>query len=301
MGGSDAPEDNSDEVARIEAQAAREAREQAEIERRRAQAEFDARLNAAFGSGVTSAEDYFTSRGLDPNDYRGHITTRANQIRSGIPNLAGDPGSYFASLGQSVYDNLKEGKRGQALRGLNTIAPTGFATNRIASTADDELIAAILGEQELSATDYIDNLLRRGVVTAGGHAAAKKNLGSQRAGAQSRLSDIGTGLLESGRSGAENLANSFRTIASNLDLGDIFDPFSKSTELNNYFTDFFSNLGTRLRGAAPTNLFDTSGLAALAGAAQGAGNTVFDPAAVAGIFGPPPEDDEDDQQNTNPF
>ena len=163
----------------------------------------------------------------------------------------------------------------------------------------DEMIAAILGEQETAARGYVDNLKARGVVTDSGYNAALNNLLNQRAGAQAKLSDIGTGILETGRGGAENLANSFRSVASNLDLGDVFDPYSKGADLNSYFSDFFNNLGTKLRGAAPTNLFDTSGLATLAGAAQGAGNTAFDPRAVAGIFGD--DEDEEEEETTSPF
>lgn len=299
MGGQP-PKDNSAEVARIEQEAARQAREEAERKRQRDQAEFDKRLNSAFGSGLTSAEDYFTSRGLDPSQYRGAITNKANQIRSSVPNLAGDPGSYFAALGESIFGQLQEGERGKALRGINTIAPTGFANTRIQNTADDDTIAAILAEQENKARSYVDNLKSRGVVTDSGYQAALNNLLGQKPGAQSRLSEIGTGILETGRGGADNLANTFRSAASNLNLGDVFDPYSKSTDLNNYFSDFFNNLGTKLRGSAPTNLFDTSGLASLAGAAQGAGNTAFNPRALAGIFD---EEEEDDEKkiDTNPF
>lgn len=299
MGGQP-PKDNSAEVARIEQEAARQAREEAEKKRLRDQAEFDAKLNAAFGSGLSSAEDYFTSRGLDPNEYKSSITNKANQIRTSVPNLASDPGSYFANLGATIFDQLQEGARGKALRGINTIAPTGFATQRIANTADDDTIAAILAEQENKARGYLDNLKGRGVITGSGFQAALQNLLGQKPGAQSRLSEIGTGILESGRGGADNLANTFRSAASNLNLGEMFDPYSKSTDLNNYFSDFFNNLGTKLRGSAPTNLFDTSGLANIAGAAQGAGNTAFNPNALAGIFDDEEEDD-DEKQSTNPF
>lgn len=302
MGGSSAPRDNSDKVAQIEAQAAREAREAAAIEEARKAAEFEQRMNAAFGTGVTGAEDFFLSRGLDPSQYRTNILNTANQIRSSVPQGASDPGSYFSSLGENVYDRLTQGQRNSAQRTINQIAPSGFSMNRIQNTADDETIASILAEQEANAQQYLDNLLQRGVITTGGYNAAKQNLSGQRPGAQTRLSEIGTGILESGRGAAENLANEGRARVGTLELGDIFDPYTVGTQLNNYFTEFFSGLGGRLRGAAPTNLFDTSGLANIAGAAQGAGNRVFDPRAVAGVFSGPEEEEEDDEdETTNPF
>jgi hypothetical protein len=300
MGGSSAPRDNSDKVAQIEAAAAREARAAADAERIRAQQEFDARMNAAFGGGISSANQFFADRGLDPSQYGAQITNRANQVRTSVPNLASDPGTYFSSLGENVYNELTQAQRNQALRGINTVAPTGFETGRIANTADDEIINAILAEQEANANQYIQNLLDRGVISQSGYSSALKNLQGQRPGAQSRLSEVGTGILESGRGEAGNLANAARSRASALELGEAFDPYATGTQLNQFFTDFFTNLGGKLRGAAPTNLFDTSGLANIAGAAQGAGNRPFDPAAVAGIFGPE-EEEEEENQTTNPF
>lgn len=300
-GGGKAPKDNSDKVAAIEQQAAREARVDAAAQEQKKQAEFDARMNAAFGSGITSADDYFTSRGLDPKQYQSDITNKASQIRSSVPNLTGDPGSYFSGLGENVFSSLQEGARGKAMRGVNSVAPSGFATSRIADTSDDATLAAILGEQEATGKGYIDNLKGRGVITDSGYAAALKNLMDQKPGAQGKLTEIGNGILNTGRGGAENIANEGRTRASNLNLGENFDPFAEiGGRLNTFFSDFFNNLGTTIRGQAPTNLFDTSGLANIAGAAQGGQNTPFDPQAVAGIFDKQNVDD-DLLQTTNPF
>jgi len=300
-GGSKAPQDNSDKVAAIEAQAQREARDQASKDQAAQQAQFDARMNSSFGSGINSANDYFTSRGLDPKLYSGQISNKANQIRGSVPNLAGDPGSYFAGLGENVFNQEQEGARGKALRGVNQVAPEGFATNRIGDTADDATIAAILGEQEGNANQYVTNLRDRGVVTDSGFQAAMKNLQSQKPGAQGRLSELGMGILNSGRGGAENIANTARSRASNLNLGDSFDPFADTgAKLNDFFSSFFSGLGDKVRGQAPTNLFDTSGLANIAGAAQGSQNTAFNPMAVSGMFGEPTNKD-DELATTNPF
>lgn len=300
MGGGKAPEDKSDRVAEINAQAAREAREAAAREEARKQAQFDASLNAAFGSGISSAEDFFLQRGLDPADYMSTIQTKANQVRSSIPNLAGDPGSYFSNLGQIIFDQLTGAEQAKNQKAINTIAPQGFATNRIQDTADDEIIAAILEERRGEADNYLQNLLNRGVITNSGMAAAQRNLENQGLTAKATLSDLGMGILETGRAGAENKANDYRSRAAQSELGSGFDPYGLGNELNDYFASFFNGLGDKVRVAAPTNLFDTSGLASLAGAAQGAGNTKFDPRAVAGII------DEDDDDNifgtsTNPF
>lgn len=295
MGGS-APEDHSAEVARIEQQAANEQRLREEQQQKVKQAEFDKRINSAFGTGTRGAENYFRSQGLDPGKYRSQITQGATDIRGGIPNLDANPQSYFANLGQQIYDAEQGNERNRDLSAINTIAPTGFSTDRISDTADDDIINAILGEQQQGGEEYISNLLNRGVVTAGGADAARKNLAGQRPTALSRLSTLGRGELETGRSGAENLVNKGRTTASNQRLGDIFDPYKVGTQLTDYFGNFFKDLDTNIRGKAPTDLFSTSGLANIAGAAQGAGNTAFNPNAVAGIF----DDNTDDEENNLP-
>jgi len=301
MGGG-TPEDNSDEVARIEAQAAREARE--EERRREAQAlqEFQQRLGSAYDTGIQGALDYFTSQGLDPNQYAGAIRSRGNLVRGGIPQGDTNPGSYFQNLGEMVYNAEQEAARNRHMRAIDSIAPTGFSTSRITNDVDDEIIASILGEQQNTARSYVDNLRDRGVITGSGYNAAVQNLERQLPTARSRLDEVALGILEGGRAGAENLVNRNRSTVSNLRLGTNFDPFNVGTELNNYFADFFAGLGDRYRATAPSNLFDTSGLAGVAGAAQGAQNTPFDPNALAGIF-----DDDEEEENadttapTSPF
>lgn len=290
MGGS-VPQDHSAEVARIEQQSANEQRLREEQQQKVKQAEFDKRINSAFGTGVSGAERYFTSQGLDPKKYAGDIRQGAADIRGGVPNLDANPSSYFANLGQQIYDAQQGGERNRDLQGIDKFAPAGFAAGRIGDTADDSIINAILGEQQQTGTDYIDNLLNRGVVTSGGADAARKNLAGQRTTALSRLNTLGAGELEAGRGGAENLVNKGRTTASNQRLGDNFDPFALSGDLTKYFGNFFKNLDQNIRGKAPTDLFSTAGLANVAGASQGAGNTAFNPNALAGILGDQKKDE----------
>lgn len=302
MCGSSAPEDHSAEVAAINAKAAADARAAQEAADAKKQAEFDARMNSAFGSGLQSANDFFAQRGLDPNDYSGAISTRLQQIKSAIPNLDANPGSYYEGAGSNIWDSLSQALQGKDQRIIDTLAPTGFATNRIADTADDQTIADILNQQEKSAQDYANNLRTRGVITDSGLKAALDNITGQVSGARTKLSDLGMGIINKGRGDAENLANTARAKAAKEQVGSTWDPYSTGTDLNNFFTNFFSGLGDNLRGIAPTNLFDTSGLANIAGAAGGAGNNAFNPAAVAGGLGAADDTtDDDNKTTTNPF
>ncbi len=292
--GKGAPEDHSAEVARIEAQTAADARAQAAQAEKVKQAQFDKKINSAFGTGISDAERFFSSQGLDPRQYKGLITQKANNIRGGVPNLDANPNSYFSNLGQQIYDEEQTGERNRDLRGIDEYADSGFETRRIGDDVDDDYINEILGTQKGTADEYIQNLLDRGVVTAGGAAGARKNLEGQSAGAKSKLSELTRGVIDSGRSGAVDIAGKARTRASNQKLGDNFDPASVNTDLSKYFGDWFAGLGDKIRGIAPTDLFSTSGLANVAGASQGAGNLKFDPNALAGI-------DEEDDDVDNPL
>lgn len=306
MCGGGAPQDRSPEVAAIERDAQREQREyerqQAELAaQQKAQkdaadlAAFESRLNNAFTMGTGEAESFFRSRGLDPSQYSGDIMSAANQRRASVPQLSGEVGSYFSGLGESVYNNLTDALRNRSLRQLNEIAPEGFARQRIADTADDEIINSILADKRGEAEQYAQRLFDRGVVTSSGLAAARKDIGEQANRGQFTLQELGQGLLEGGRGDAINLANLGRSRASQLNLGDSYDPYATTgTELNTFFTDFLSNLGNRFRAQAPTDLFDISGLPVIAGAAQGAGNTKFDPQAVAGVIGEDEDEEEED-------
>lgn len=300
MCGGSAPQDNSHKVAQIEAQAAREAREAEERRKAQERADFDARLSSAFGIGIDDAMQYFSSMGLDPDQYAGSISNYANQVKGSVPLLDSAPGTYFNNLGQQVFGREQDSFRNQMMRALDTVAPNNFATRRIGNDVDDAMIESILAEQFSTAEGYIRNLLDRGVITGGGFDAARRNLEGQRPGATSRLNEIGMGLIEGGRGGAENIANQARSTASNLRLGQQFDPYETGTDLNNYFMDFFNNLGTKFRAASPSSLFDTSGLAGVAGASQGAQNLAFDPKALAGITNQP-EDEEEDSVFGGPF
>ena len=294
-----APKDNSAEVARIEAQAAAEARAAEEAQKEKEREQFNTRLGSAFDNALLSASDYFTSQGLDPNDYTSQIQTRANALRGTVPDLDLSPGTYFEGLGQTVYNSEQDAMRNRYGRTLDDLLPTGFAADRIDNTADDATLAAILEEQQADARGYVDNLLNRGVITSTGYDAAIDEILGQRAGATARLDEIGQGELERGRVNLRDIANTGRSTIDNLRLGSTFDPYGVSSDVDAAALDFFDNLGTTLRGVAPTDLFSTDGLSAIAGAAQGAGNTAFDPAAVAGLGTSNDDDDDDDEEDNN--
>jgi len=300
-------QDNSAEVARIEAEQARIAREEAAAERARNEERFSSELNSSYQTALNDAQQYFTSQGLDPNDYLDSITSTANSRRAAVPFLDSAPGTYFDGLGNTVFNNEQDALRNRSLRDIDSYANTGFDRQLIQDTGDDPFINSILEQQYGDSEQQIQNQRARGVLTDGGLGAAIAELTRQRSGARSNLDSIGQAFLEQGRGTIRNTASDARSSANNLRLGTNFDPFAPQRTINDQVTDFFSRLGDQIGGAAPTDLFDISRAFSRGGIGQGAQNTEYDPAASAGIFSLFAENEnekkkkEKEQQTLNAF
>jgi hypothetical protein len=165
-------------------------------------------------------------------------------------------------------------------------------------TIDDPYLAGIDAEQRGNADSIIKNMLDRGVITATGYGAAQGDLDRQEAGVKSKLNEFGTGVVAGGQQQLRDVANNARTTAGTLQLGQQFDPNSYGSQADQVFNDFINTLGDQIRSKVTGNMFNTTGLAALAGAAQGAGNTAFNPAAAAGIIQDPADDASKDTSTT---
>lgn len=295
MCGSSPPPDHSVELARMEQEAARREEARLRAEEKANEKRFNSNLSGSFNAALQQAKNYFTSQGVLPQEYMTDITSELQAMKGMVPYLAEDPGSYFTGAGEKIYKQANDSFINKQMNTLRNLLPSNLATDRINDTADDATIAAILGEQKSEAQQYLDNLLARGVITNTGYTAGTKNLDTQSGTAQAKLNELGMQVLNSGRSDIDSIISKAMQSASNLRLGDQFDPYSYKDQTNSKLNDFFQNLGTTLRGKITGPLFETSGLANVAGAAQGAGNTKFNPNALAGIFG---DDEEDDKTGT---
>lgn len=246
----------------------------------------------ATDAGRSSAQDYFSQLGLDPNQYSGDIDSKINEILGlsapDDPNI----GQYFQGLGETIYNTRQNAGRQQALRGVDSAFAPEFDRSRISDSFDDPFIADVNNEERGKADDYIQNLFKRGVINSTGVAGAEKNLDQQGAKIRTSLDDLGKGILDTGRQSLNDIANRGRTTASTLRLGQNFDPNSYVNEADTAFNDFSGKFGDLLRSRLPSgNLYDTSNLASVAGGAQGAQNLAFDPNAVAGKTNTLEEDD----------
>lgn len=284
MCGGGGVQDNSDKVAKIQADAAEKARLAEEEKRKQDEARFNTSLNGAYTSAIEDARNYFAAQGLNPDDYMADITSAVNAKKGVVPFLDSAPGTYFTGTGQQAYTNKETGMRNGFLNNIDRYAGQGFEKSLISDTSDDSALASILNDAYGEGQQKLDIQKQRGVLTDAGFAEAMKELTRQKSGASTNLDTIGQSVLETGRGKLRNTAADARTAANAARLGGTFDPFAAQKTLSDETTGFFATLADKLRGSAPTDLFDVSKAFTKGGVAQGPGNYGYDPDASSGMF-----------------
>jgi hypothetical protein len=176
---------------------------------------------------------------------------------------------------------IRKGATGQ----VNQLFQPEFEQTWAPSTADDPYVAETLGKQEDKASQYLNNLFKRGVITQTGLAGGQGAIEEQRPGVQGQLSDIGDALVQAQQGKLTGLADRARKTASTLEPGQTFDPSTYDTQLHGLTADFGNTLGSKFAAGVPGDLFDFGKIQQTAGAVQGAQNLGFDPGAVAGDVG----------------
>jgi hypothetical protein len=281
------PPDNSMQIEMMREQDAQ--RQQAAADAKAAQDKADllALRQSSAASGKTSAQDYFRQQGLDPSQYGTDIDSQISSILAGISPTDPNPGAAFQDVGARIYNQSTGAAQAKAGSQLDKLFPGNFETSRINQQTIDPYLQGIDTEQRNSADAIIQNMLARGVITPSGQAAAESELTRQNPGVMAKLNEIGTGTVATEQQSLRDIANKGRTAAQTLKLGDTFDPNTYGSEADKQFSDFITNLGTTLRGKiGSSNLFNTTGLSAIAGAGQGAQNLPFDPTAQQGVIDP---------------
>jgi hypothetical protein len=276
-----------------EAQAAADAKEAAH------KTELAGYRTSARNAATGNVNDYFSGRGIDPEQYGGSIASQLNTIGGGISPTDENPGAAYTGAGQTIYDTLQQGERTKASSALDRMFAPNFETNRVPWTLDDPYQKAFEEEQYADADKIIKNMMDRGVLTQAGYGTAQKDLENQRAGVRSRINEVGTGLISGEQGALRDIANKGRQSAGQLQLGQQFDPYTYQAEADQSFNDFIGSLGGNLRAGLPGKLFNTAGLAAVGGAGQGLTNTAFNPAAAAGVDEEDPADKENKATNPN--
>lgn len=246
-------------------------------------------VDSARGLALEDITGYFTDRGLDPAQYQSDIDRALEEAIAGIPQGAGNLPSYFQDMGANIYDELTNAGQTRAMTGLENLFPQDWQNTYVPNTMDDAAIAEILASSRGEADKYMQNLLDRGVVTQAGFTAGQGDIAGQEAKVRALLDQLGGQVLNQGRGELGNIFNEGQMAASNLRLGQTFDPTAYQSRINQALGEFGSGIGDSLKALIPEGgLFQTTGLAARAGAGQGAQNTKFSPNALSGIY----EDDE---------
>lgn len=252
----------------------------AEIERENQQreqdiADFNANLDTAVSGALGRAQTLFDERGLNYSDYEDALRNELQQVRTTVPYLNENPSSYF---GDPVIENFLQRQTANRQRELTNqfdqFAGDNFARNLFSDTSDDAVINSILQEQYDPALQTLTNALNRGLINQQGFDAGLASLSGQRTAAQSRLQDLGSGVLSGYRGQLRDIAEEGRTKIAGYNLGDTFDPSGYQTRIGDLSTDLTGRLEGDIRGTlGGEQLFNVNDIIQRSGTAQGVTNS----------------------------
>lgn len=274
MCGSSPPPDHSVELRQMDLDEQRRQEELQQQKDAQALADFNDRLNSSYTGALDAGKQSISSRGLEESEFLPLILSKLQSIKGSVPKLDASPGTYFEGAGDAALNQERDRRRSSFGSQFDKFANFGFDRNMIQDTLDDDTINAIIAEDEDRAINEANRARDRGSLNETGYKAATDSLGRQKFSINSRLQDLGAGVLEEGRNTLRNDASQGRQAAANYELGSTFNPLSYNDMINNDFTTFRNALAGRIRGKVGTApLFDTSQLLNIGGAAQGAQNT----------------------------
>lgn len=300
MSAPSAPPDNSLAVEQAQEAAAATAKQQSDAKAASDAANLAALRTSSAANATKATNDYFTGAGLDPTAYSSGIDSQISQMLNGISPTDPNPGSTFTNAPTDVFNALQSQGQNKNVNAVNALFPANFQNTKVPQNIVDPEINSIESTQYNSADDIIKNMLARGVITPTGQASAEAELQRQTPGVISQLQTLGQGTVASEQQALSDIANNAKQTAQTTPLGTAFDPSTYGTEADQNFNDFVNNLSTTLQGKVTGNLFNTTGLAAIAGAGQGAGNTNFDPTAAGGVISPNANDGSTDSTTGKP-
>lgn len=227
----------------------------------------DARSRAAGG-----IYRQFQDTGLNPGEYEDRINAALDQAAGGL-SFGMNP-VFSSDIGSNLLDTLRNQKIKEYQRSINEFAPEGFEQNAFASTADDAILEAILGEQFGEASDSILRARDRGTLNDVGYNYASQNLEQQRKAALARLQDMGGGVLEGYRKQLGDIVGTARSGAGSWDFGDTFEPNTYRTQMDQRRLELGGRMEGDIRNAiGGEQFFNIDQLIQKGGIGQGAQNT----------------------------
>lgn len=291
--------DNSYAVEQLREKQAADQRAQDKADADAAAAKLAALRSSTADAARNQTQDYLRQQGLDPTQYSGDIDSQINRILTTINPSDPNPGSSFLNADQTIYNNLTKNYQSKNQTALNNVFSPNFETTKLPTTIDQPYVDNIYADQRSQADNIIQNMLKRGVLTSTGVVGAEGDLDRQAPGVKTQLQQLADSVIAGGQSKLKDIANTAQTTAGTLKLGQQFDPTSYSKQTDDAFNNFIANLSTSIKAKVPGNLFQTNGLAAIGGAAQGAGNTAYDPTAAAGSIAGTTGKNANDPTNTS--
>ena len=161
----------------------------------------------------------------------------------------------------------------QANTSLNQIFTPQYVNNLLPDTTTNNFVPDILNEQFNPLSQQLTNAEKRGTLNPVGYQAALDALTQKKTAAQSTLQNLGQGILDTDRSGINDIISGARTSANSLGLADTFDPSVFAGQAGSRAQADLSNFGGALRSAVgDTKFADLTDLLNAGGAVQGATN-----------------------------
>ena len=277
-GGGPAPQDNSMQLAVMNAQ---KAKDDEETQRRLDQIkrdEFTAggkSLSFARQAAADRARQLVTSRGLNYDDYAGDINSALDTAGNRIPDLDPNPSQYFSDdVINNALSGVENNRRSMATNRVNQTFTPGFETANFADTLDDPYINELLSGQKADATRSLDFAKERGQLTDLGYSGATGKLGEQETGARSTLDSLGAGVLAKDRANLTAVKDRATSGANSYSLGGPdFDITPYLTDLNSAISTGQTNLkGDITNALGGTKLFNVNDILLAGAGAQGPQN-----------------------------
>lgn len=170
-----------------------------------------------------------------------------------------------------------------ATQKLEALLPSGFEQSYVPGGFGQSTLETLVGTGRGKAQEFIDTLLKRKTLTGTGASKAATTLGTQEAGARTKLTELRDALLEKERGTLRGIAGGGYSAAGGQS-GEFFDPSPYQQQVQSEASRFQGAFPGELTSAAGdvSGLFDTSALGGAGGVVSGPQNIQYDPYAQEG-------------------
>jgi len=244
-----------------------------------------AAADAAWATGRTSAynraqaygNERLAALGLDANDQYGLGQAYRSRLESANAGLQ-QGGDYAAAYAPSTFDDVMGGartaQRNKYASAFNKAVDPYYGETLFGSTADDAILASILGDQYNEALSGINAARDRGQINQAAYDQAISGLGKAKTTANDEMQTIGGGVLSGLQADIGKRRQSALDSAAEWDFGSTYDPTAEAGRIQSYGAEQTAGLGGKIRSAiGDREFFDVPGLIGKASAKAGNATT----------------------------